>query len=151
MTLTDNQRTALNFIQQYTATHSISPKLQEIAEGIGINSRGVAHRYAQALVDAGFVSIDKGKHRGIRVLKQNTPQQESTLPLLGNIAAGKPIEAIPGEDEINLTEFIDCMNPPPPPPGPSERTNDTSLSIATTSELAGSWLITVPIGPVGSY
>ena len=110
MILTDNQRAVLSFIQQYTATHSISPKLQEIAEGIGINSRGVAHRYVQALVDAGFLSIDKGKHRGIRLLKQNTLQQESTLPLLGNIAAGKPIEAIPGEDEINLTDFFGKNN-----------------------------------------
>ena len=106
MILTDNQRAVLSFIQQYTATHSISPKLQEIAEGIGINSRGVAHRYVQALVDAGFLAADKGKHRGIRLLKQNTLQQESTLPLLGHIAAGKPIEAIPGEDEINLTDFF---------------------------------------------
>ena len=106
MTLTDNQRAVLNFIQQYTATHLISPKLQEIADGIGISSRGVAHRYVQALIDAGFLATDKGKHRGIRLLKQNTQQQESTLPLLGNIAAGKPIEAISGEDEINLVDFF---------------------------------------------
>ena len=29
-----------------------------------------------------------------------------TLPLLGRIAAGQPIEAIPGEDEIDLSEFF---------------------------------------------
>jgi repressor LexA len=29
-----------------------------------------------------------------------------TLPLLGRIAAGRPIEAIPGEDEIDLSEFF---------------------------------------------
>jgi repressor LexA len=110
MILTDNQRTVLSFIQRYIAAHGVSPKLQEIAEGIGISSRGVAHRYVQALVDAGFLSIDKGKHRGIRLLRENPHQPENTLPLLGKIAAGKPIEAIPGEDEINLTDFFGRNN-----------------------------------------
>ena len=104
--LTDNQRTVLSFIQRYIARHGVAPKLQEIAEGIGINSRGVAHRYVQALVDAGFLAIDKGRHRGIRLLRGNPQQRENTLPLLGKIAAGKPIEAIPGEDEINLNDFF---------------------------------------------
>jgi repressor LexA len=86
------------------------PKLQEIAEGIGINSRGVAHRYVQALVDAGFIETDSGKHRGIRLLRPNPHRNESTLPLLGKIAAGKPIEAIPGEDEIDLRDFFGHNN-----------------------------------------
>ena len=108
--LTDNQRTVLNFIERYTMLHGVSPKLQEIAEGIGISSRGVAHRYVQALVDAGFISIDKGKHRGIRLLRENPHRAENSLPLLGKIAAGKPIEAIPGEDEINLVDFFGRNN-----------------------------------------
>ena len=108
--LTDNQRTVLEFIQHYIARNGFSPKLQEIAEGIGISSRGVAHRYVQALVDAGFLAIDKGKHRGIRLLRKNLQQRENTLPLLGKIAAGKPIEAIPGEDEINLNDFFGQNN-----------------------------------------
>ena len=110
MILTDNQRTVLKFIQQYIARNGISPKLQESAEGIGISSRGVAHRYVQALVDTGFLAIDRGKHRGIRLLKENPQQQKNTLPLLGKIAAGKPIEAIAGEDEINLTDFFGQNN-----------------------------------------
>jgi len=109
MLLTDTQRAVLSFIQRYITIHGVSPKLQEIAEDIGISSRGVAHRYVQALADAGFLSIDKGRHRGIRLLKERA-QQENTLPLLGKIAAGKPIEAIAGEDEINLTDFFGRNN-----------------------------------------
>ena len=108
--LTDKQRLTLNFIERYIATHTVAPKLQEIAEGIGINSRGVAHRYVQALIDAGFVETDSGRHRGIRLLKPNSHRDESTLPLLGKIAAGKPIEAIPGEDEIDLKDFFGHNN-----------------------------------------
>jgi repressor LexA len=104
--LTDKQREVLGFIQHYVAAHEMAPKLQEIAEGIGISSRGVAHRYVQALVDAGFLEMNSGRHRGIRLLQQSPQRPESTLPLLGKIAAGKPIEAVAGEDEVDLTSFF---------------------------------------------
>jgi len=108
--LTDKQRLALNFIERYIATNTISPKLQEIADGIGISSRGVAHRYVQALIDNHFIAHDTHKHRGIKLLKPNFHRPESVLPLLGKIAAGKPIEAIPGEDQIDLQDFFGHNN-----------------------------------------
>lgn len=108
--LTDKQRKVLDFIQRYTAIHTVTPKLQEIAEGIGISSRGVAHRYVSALIDAGYLETESGKHRGIRLLAPNPHRPESTLPLLGKIAAGKPIEAIPGQDELDLTDFFGRSN-----------------------------------------
>jgi len=108
--LTDKQRLALDFIERYVATHTVPPKLQEIADGIGIRSRGVAHRYVQVLIDAGFITTNSGKHRSIQLLKPNPHRPESILPLLGKIAAGRPIEAIPGEDEIDLREFFGHNN-----------------------------------------
>ncbi len=108
--LTDKQQLTLDFIQRYLAIHSIAPKLQEIADGIGISSRGVAHRYVQALTDAGFISTNNNKHRGIRLIKPNPHRPESILPLLGKIAAGKPIEAIPGEDQLDLRDFFGHNN-----------------------------------------
>jgi len=109
-TLTDKQTAALDFIQRYISIHSVSPKLQQIADGIGITSRGVAHRYVQALVDAGFIAVDNGQHRGIRLLKSNPHRPGSTIPLLGKIAAGRPIEAIAGDDEIDLSDFFGKHN-----------------------------------------
>jgi len=108
--LTDKQQLTLDFIQRYIAIHTVAPKLQEIAEGIGISSRGVAHRYVRALIDSGYISMDSGRHRGICLCKPNTHKPESILPLLGKIAAGKPIEAIPGEDQIDLRDFFGHNN-----------------------------------------
>ena len=108
--LTDKQRLTLDFIERYIVRHSVSPKLQEIAEGIGIHSRGVAHRYVQALIDNDFIAISNGRHRGIKLLKPNPHRIDSVLPLLGKIAAGKPIEAIPGEDQIDLQDFFGHNN-----------------------------------------
>ena len=86
--LTDKQYKTLNFIQSYIAIHTISPTLQEIADGIGIRSRGVAHRYVQALIETSFIAINNGKKRGIQLLKPNPHRPDSVLPLLGKIAAG---------------------------------------------------------------
>ncbi len=114
LSLTDNQRRVLDFIQRYIAINTVPPKLQEIAAGIGISSRGVAHRYVQALVAAGFVAVDCGAHRGIRLLDsalENNPYRaKASLPLLGCIAAGKPIEAVPGQDEISFADFFGSNN-----------------------------------------
>ena len=108
--LTDKQREVLNFIQSYVSVNEVAPKLQEIAEGIGISSRGVAHRYVQALMDAGFLETNSGKHRGIRLLQSEPERSATALPLLGKIAAGKPIEAIAGQDEIDLNGFFGANN-----------------------------------------
>ncbi len=108
--LTDKQDDVLDFIQRYIAINTVSPTIQQIADGIGIRSRGVAHRYVQALTDAGYVEIKKSKRRGIKLLATNPHRPKSVLPLLGKIAAGKPIEAIPGKDEIDLANFFGKHN-----------------------------------------
>lgn len=101
--LTDSQRKTLAFIRHYVAQHGYAPKLQEIATGIGIQSRGVVHRYVQALIAEGHLENTAGRHRGLQLVEST---HDTRLPLLGKIAAGQPIEAIPGHDEINLADFF---------------------------------------------
>jgi len=115
-TLTDRQKQAYDYICDYAHDHGRTPKLREIAEHLGIRSRGTVHRYVQALVHAGLIEIEADRARGIRLVQdQQYAQLEQqsdergkryTLPLLGRIAAGLPIEAIPDQDEIDLSEFF---------------------------------------------
>ncbi len=97
------------FICDYIAQHNYAPLLSEIASGIGINSKGVVHRYLKLLVSEGLLTIESSKHRGISLtpkqLTDNAPPHYR-LPLLGRIAAGQPIEAIPNHDDIDLSEFF---------------------------------------------
>jgi len=96
-----------DFVRTYTARHGYAPKLREIAEHLGIVSRGVVHRHLRALEEEGFIRIEPDRARGIRLSKgRAAATRPLTLPLLGRIAAGRPIEAIPGEDEIDLSEFF---------------------------------------------
>ncbi len=104
---TDRAREVYDFIQAYSARHGYAPKLREIASHLGINSRGVVHRYLRALQEEGLLHIEPDRARGVRLRRAKTASAPSfSLPLLGRIAAGRPIEAIPGEDEIDLSEFF---------------------------------------------
>lgn len=102
--LSDRQQDTYHFIRDYLIRHGRAPLLSEIAEGLGIRSKGVIHRYVQALADEGLITLQPGRHRGITLTDEQASQP--TLPLLGRIAAGQPIEAIPGQDEVNLAEFF---------------------------------------------
>ena len=101
--LTDRQSQVYDFIRAYVRRHGTAPKLREIASHLGIASRGSVHRYLQAIADAGLITIEPARARGIRL---RAAASGRTLPLLGRIAAGQPIEAIPGHDTIDLSEFF---------------------------------------------
>lgn len=103
--LTIRQHATLDFIRAYHAQHGYAPSLAEIALGLGLSSKGSIHRQVQALAEAGYLRLVPGRKRGIRLLEAEEAAP-ATLPLLGRIAAGLPIEAIQGEDSLNLTEFL---------------------------------------------
>lgn len=105
--LTDTERKTFQFINQFIKQHGFSPKFPEIAKGIGIKSTGVVHRYIKALTDKGLIDYTPHRHRGIRLLEEaNT----NSIPLLGKIAAGRPIEAIPEQQAIDLVGIFSGRN-----------------------------------------
>jgi len=103
--LTHSQQRTLDYIQAYILRNGHAPTYPEIAEGIGIQSQGTAHRYVKALLEMGYLLNEEGSHRGLR-LPDNEMEQGMSIPLLGKIAAGQPIEAIAGHDGINLNQMF---------------------------------------------
>jgi repressor LexA len=101
---TDRERAVYDFVRAYTRRHGVPPKLREIAEHLGIRSRGVVHRYLRALESEGLLAIEPEVARGVRLAGKAA--RRAVLPVLGRIAAGLPIEAIPDETEIDLSEFF---------------------------------------------
>ena len=104
--LTEREQTTLQFIQSYIAKHAKAPLLTEIAEGLGIQSKGVVHRYLSVLEEQGYIRRHQ-KHRGIEL--EGHPDSDE-LPLLGRIAAGKPIEAIENRELINFANLLGGAN-----------------------------------------
>jgi len=105
--LSRREQDTYDFICQYIQEQGQGPLLDEIAVGLGIKSKGVVHRYVQSLAQSGLIELVSGRHRGIQLPGQQEHDSEApVLPFLGRIAAGLPIEAIPDEDELNLSDFF---------------------------------------------
>ena len=96
--LTSKEQKVYEFIDRYSKNYGRYPLLTEIAEGIGIKSKGVAHRYVKALEKAGKLSRISNKHRGISLKEKKS----FFLKSLGKIAAGGSIEAITDQQKIEL-------------------------------------------------
>jgi len=104
--LTPRQLQVLDFITDFINQHQYAPTTKEIALGIGIQSRGVVYRHLLALQAASKIELLPGQHRNI-VLQNSSKQYISTgIPLLGTIAAGSPIEAMPKQETLDLAQFF---------------------------------------------
>ena len=103
--LTQLEQRILDFIRDYISQHGHGPTLTEIGAAMDIKSKGTVHRYVQALTNKGALEHVERGWRGIR-LANESQLHSTTLPLAGRIAAGHPIEAIPGQDQLDLGAFV---------------------------------------------
>jgi repressor LexA len=108
--LTERQQNTLDFIRDYIAQHGRSPLVSEIADGLGIKSQGTTHRYIQALVDEGVLQRHVGRTRGLVLVNETATADDEmesiVLPVMGKIAAGRLVEAVADEAEIDLKEMF---------------------------------------------
>jgi repressor LexA len=98
--LTPKQKNILDFIQSYADREGYPPSQQEIARTFGFRSLGTVQNYLVRLEREGLLSRDWNARRGLRVLGPKLNALE--LPLVGTVAAGKPIEAIETPDSIEV-------------------------------------------------
>lgn len=112
--LTPKQKQVLDFILQYQAEKGYAPSQQEIAKSFGFSSLGTVQHYLNQLGEQGLLQKEWNARRGLSVLQdspgssgvpapasgfgQSPGAEEGVapqrfLPLLGLVAAGRPIEA----------------------------------------------------------
>jgi len=103
--LTTQEHNTLQFIRSYLAQYGYAPKFKEIGLAIGVTSQGTVHRYVQSLEDKGYIERAKGNSRGMNLVELPLVSAP-TIPLVGKIAAGLPIEAIEDQQELNLSEMF---------------------------------------------
>jgi repressor LexA len=112
MAITKRQRQVYDYINNFVQTHGYSPSFEEIGEGLGLSSLATVHKHISNLERKGLLKRDYNRSRSIDVLpprgrlKQAMSVNTATaLPLLGRIAAGQPIEALPNPETISLADF----------------------------------------------
>ena len=110
ITITRRQQEIYDFLVENLDDFSHPPTLDELCMALGLSSKGSLHKQIQALIDAGLVEPMNNLRRGIR-LAENPDQDEDSLPMLGYIAAGQPIEAINHQETIQVPESLRTNKP----------------------------------------
>ena len=120
--LTKKQKNLLLFINKKLRSSGVSPSYEEMKQSLNLKSKSGIHRLISALEERGFIKRLAHKARALEVIKlpetasandiynsfspsvirgglddSDAANKESEIPVLGNIAAGTPIEAIQNE------------------------------------------------------
>lgn len=118
--LTEKEKAVLQYIESVLAETGISPSYQEIRDHFGFASFNSVQNYLKQLQNKGYIQIPPHQKRAIQILRsaeavqkqvkstreqaqKAAPEKSSDLsiPLLGKVAAGRPLEA------LNYDEFVE--------------------------------------------
>jgi repressor LexA len=94
--LAPNHKKTLQLIQKKIRERGYPPTVREICKAIGVTSSATAHKYLTILEKKGYIHREKEKSRAIQIIPQT-----KKVPVVGSVAAGKPLWAAK-----DITEFI---------------------------------------------
>lgn len=104
--LTKKQEEILTIIKKYVAKNGYSPTVREICDKANLSSTATVFVHLKHLFNKGYISQENGKFRTMEILVPNeyakNDEDVVSVPLLGKVACGNPIEAIE-----NPTEFFE--------------------------------------------
>ena len=107
--LTRRQRQIVDFFQEYTHDNGLSPTYEEIAEHFGVNKVTIFGHVSE-LERKGVLRRNKrGTSRNVQLVEPETATSESpppSLSILGNIAAGCPIETLEEPEALDLASMM---------------------------------------------
>lgn len=105
MNLTKRQREIYDYIRSFLEDRGYAPSLEEIAGHFQLSSVATVHEHLANLEEKGVLRRDRNRSRALELLSSTSPSAIE-LPLLGRVAAGAPIEAIPEEETIAVPEHL---------------------------------------------
>ena len=118
--LTRKQSELLTYLSDHMQQHDIPPSFDEMRDALGLASKSGVHRLVSGLEERGYIRRLANRARAIEILKPvsaaaggvvtravETASNLVSLPLLGRIAAGTPIEAL--SDPTNHLEIPASM------------------------------------------
>jgi repressor LexA len=111
--LTRRQKEIYEFLTLQLARFPHPPTLDELCDALGLKSRGSLHKQIQALIAAGLVEPMNHLRRGIRLAatEETEAAEADALPLLGAIAAGRPIEAVASPEAVRVPPHLRTQRP----------------------------------------
>ncbi|MFA9461895.1 transcriptional repressor LexA [Thiohalorhabdus methylotrophus] len=101
--MTPRQREILDLIRAAVARDGVAPTLEELARDAGVASKATVHKHLAALEAAGRLRSHPGRARGLELTDEGAGGLV-TVPLLGRVAAGRPIDAVEEPETIQIPE-----------------------------------------------
>ncbi len=103
MKLTEKQKAFLSYISHYVEDWGRSPSFEEICSHFGFTSYNTVTTYLKTLERKGYIRLPRKKNQK-RAIEVISPVETRRLefPLLGRVAAGRPIEAVEEVDAIEI-------------------------------------------------
>ncbi len=117
MALTKRQKEVLDYLVSFINKHGYSPSFEEIGKALKLTSLATVHKHIGTLERKGFIRRGYNQSRSIEVQQLPKPvrqevieRQVHELPLVGRIAAGRPLEAVEDRETISLGDFARARN-----------------------------------------
>ena len=104
MALTRRQREIFDFVTGFVDEKGYSPSLEEIGAAFGLSSVATVHKHVSRLIEKGLARRGWNVNRSIELIPQGPTTRAVELPLVGRVAAGQPIEAVPQAETVSVPE-----------------------------------------------
>ncbi len=104
-TLTKRQKQLLDHLNSYISQYGYAPTLAEVGQYFGLSSLATVHKHLRNLELKGVIRRERNHSRAIEIAQRPGRAAGSrNLSLLGQVAAGQPIEAVEGNETISVPE-----------------------------------------------
>lgn len=120
MALTKRQKQVLDCLVHFQNKKGYAPSYDEIGKSLGLSSLATVHKHILTLERKGFIRRGYNQSRSIEVLQLPKSVREeiiesriagvTELPLMGRIAAGRPLESVEDRETISLSDFTRSKN-----------------------------------------
>jgi len=102
-TLTKRQKQLIDYLNNYISEHGYAPTLAEVGAYFGLSSLATVHKHLHNLEEKGFIKRQHNHSRALEVSAADKADR-GRLKLLGQVAAGVPIEAVEGNETISVPD-----------------------------------------------
>ncbi|HJU86575.1 MAG TPA: transcriptional repressor LexA [Gemmatimonadota bacterium] len=109
MKLTRRQREIYDYLAEFIEANGYAPSLEEIAARFGLSSVATVHEHLENLAEKGAVRRDPHRSRAIELTDgggRGARESAVLLPLVGRVAAGQPLEAVPDDETLAVPESM---------------------------------------------
>lgn len=98
--ITPKQKRLLDYVSEFTRARGYAPSQAEVAAHFGYSSLGTVQNFLTRLEKQGYLKREWNAKRALAPVESAPVGLE--LPLLGFVAAGKPIEVVSSSDSIEV-------------------------------------------------